>query len=367
LTDREGRFGPVLTLGLAALASNWKRIAALAAPAECAAVVKADAYGLGIEQAVPALRDAGCRSFFVALPQEGRRVRAGAPDATIYVLNGFASAHAAEFAGSELTPVLNTVSQIEAWAGLGRGWPSAIHVDTGMNRLGLSLAEAFALARRPALLEAAAPRLLMSHLACADTPRHPLNQTQLAGFQEVRSAYPSLRASLSNSAGVHLGPDFRFDLVRPGIALYGAAFAQDRPPLANVVALRACILQLRDVEAGETIGYGAAWRFTSAARVAIVGAGYADGYPRAAGSSESQKAPGVFLRGRRAPVLGRVSMDLIAADVTGIADVSEGDWVELFGPNIPVDEVAAAAGTIGYELLVRVGGSVERLPENGGA
>ncbi len=367
-----GGAGLVLTIDLAALAANWKRLADLSAPAECAAVVKADAYGIGIDEAVPALAAAGCKTFFVALPEEGARVRAAlvgtaSPDAVIYVLNGFLPDWSEAFRAAKLRPVLSTFASVEAWAAHGDGAPSALHVDTGMNRLGLSLHEALELARRKDLLAKAAPKLLMSHLACADDPGHPQNQGQLALFREIRDQFPGLPASLANSGGIHLSAHYHFDLTRPGIALYGAAFARTRPPLATVVTARARVLQVRDVAAGEPIGYGAALRLREAKRVAILAAGYADGYHRLAGSSDERPGAAAYVRGRRADVLGRVSMDLVAVDVTGIVGVAEGDRVELFGPSMPIDEVAAAAGTIGYELLTGLSRRAERVYVGGAA
>jgi alanine racemase len=358
--------GLILTIDLSALAENWKRLAALSAPAECSAVVKADAYGIGIEEAVPALAAAGCRTFFVALPGEGSRVLAAlagtaASDAAIYVLAGYFPDWSEAFRAEKLRPVLSTFAAVESWAEHERGRPSAIHVDTGMNRLGLSLHEAIELARHPELLAAAAPELLMSHLACADEPARPENQAQLVMFREIKAEFPKLKASLANSAGIHLGADFRFDMVRPGIALYGAAFARGRPPLQTVVTAKARILQVRDVAAGEGIGYGGALRLREGKRVAILSAGYADGYHRLAGSTDEKPGASVLIRGRRAPLLGRVSMDLIAADVSGIIGVAEGDWAELFGPNVAVDEVAAAAGTVGYEFLTQLSRRAERV------
>ncbi len=340
-----------LSIDIGALVKNWRRLADTAAPAETSAVVKADAYGIGIEPAVSALSIVGCRTFFVALPEEGRRVRAAAPDATIYVLNGFFPDWTEAFRASDLRPVLNTFASIEAWAANAPGMPSAIQVDTGMNRLGLSVHETLELVRRPQLLATASPRLLMSHLACADDPMNPMNGAQLVLFRELRGELPDIPASLANSAGIHLGADFHFDLVRPGIALYGGEFSLDRPPLSTVVTARARILQLRDGSAHEPIGYGATKHLEHDTRIAVVAAGYADGYHRLAGSSDEHPGARASVRGRPAPLLGRVSMDLIAIDVTGIVGVMEGDWVELFGPNVPVDDVARTSGTIGYELL----------------
>jgi alanine racemase len=350
----------VLTIDLAALVANWRTLAARAAPAECAAVVKADAYGIGIEPAVAALAAAGCRTFFVALPEEGRRARDAAPGAAIYVLDGFLPGWESAFRAAALRPVLNSFGSLEAWAERCAGMPSALQVDTGMNRLGLSLREVLELARRPDLLARLAPALLLSHLACADEPEHPMNLSQLALFREVRREFPQLPASLANSAGIHLGADYYFDLVRPGIALYGAAFSRNHPPLSPVVTAKARIVQLRDAAAGEAVGYGATQHLESDARIAILSAGYADGYHRLAGASDERPGASAFVRGHAVPIVGRVSMDLIAVDVTGIVGIVEGDWVELFGPNIPIDDVAEAAGTIGYEFLTGLSRRAER-------
>lgn len=363
-TTGAGGAGLVVTIDLAALAENWRRLEAIAAPTECAAVVKADAYGIGIDEAAPALWAAGCRTFFVALPEEGRRVRAATPDATIYVLNGYFPDWTDALRADHLRPVLSTFAAVESWAQHCPGEPSALQVDTGMNRLGLTLHEALELAQRPDLLKRASPQLLMSHLACADQPDHAHNQTQLVLFQEIRAQLPDLPASLANSAGIHLGADFHFDMVRPGIALYGAAFAEDRPPLAPVVSVKARILQLREVAAGETIGYGAALRLREEKRVAILSAGYADGYHRLAGSDDHRPGAQAWVRGRAAPILGRVSMDLIAVDVSNRVGVAEGDWAEIIGPNVLIDEVAEAAGTIGYELLTGLSRRAERVHIN---
>lgn len=360
MSESRGAAGLQLTIDLGALAANWKIVVERSTPAECAAVIKADAYGIGIEPAASALSAAGCRTFFVALPDEGRRARAVLPDATIYVLNGFFAEAAELYRTAALRPVLNSPEDVDAWSALGGGKPSALQVDTGMNRLGLSLHEAVALAHSPDRLRAVAPRLLISHLACADTPAHPLNAAQLALFREIRAEFPDLPASLANSAGVFLGSDYHFDLARPGIALYGARYAGDQPPLRTVVTARARIVQVREAEAGETIGYGAAHRLDRDTRIAIVSAGYADGYNRMAGGDADKPGANAAVRGRFVPILGRVSMDLIALDVTGVAGVSQGDWVELFGPNLPIDDVATAAGTIGYELLTGLSRRAER-------
>lgn len=359
-----------ITIDLEALAGNWQALRARGEPAQCEAVVKADAYGIGIEAAIPALWTAGCRTFFVALPEEGRRVRAAAPDATVYVLNGFFAEAADLYESADLRPVLNSPEDIQAWLALRGGKPAAVQVDTGMNRLGLSLHEAVALARSPDRLQALNPSLLMSHLACADQPGHYLNESQLALFREIAAQFPNVPVSLANSAGIFLGEPYRFDMVRPGIALYGARFADGQPALRNVVTVHGRIVQVRDGEAGETIGYGAAQRLERESRIAIVSAGYADGYLRRAGKDGDKPVAHAFVRGKSVPLLGRVSMDLLALDVTGIPGIGPGHWVELFGPNIPVDEVAAAAGSIGYELLTGLSRRAERAylgrPTSGG-
>jgi alanine racemase len=357
--------GLVLTIDLGALVENWLRLAALSRPAECSAVVKANAYGIGIEAAVPALLEAGCRTFFVALPDEGRRVRALAPGATIYVLNSFLPGWAERFSSASLRPVLGSFHAVEAWAQYCPGQPSAIQIDTGLNRLGLTVHEALELARRPELLTAVSPQLVMSHLVCSDEPAHPLNLAQLALFTEIRAEFPHAKASFANSAGIHLGENYLFDLTRPGIALYGAEFIRHKPPLSTVVTARARILQVRDATAGETVGYSAGKRLEEDARIAIVSAGYGDGFHRLAGSSNERPGASVMLRGKPAPLLGRVSMDLIAIDVTNIAAVVEGDWVELFGASNPIDAVAHAAGTVGYEFLTGLSHRAARVYVNG--
>ncbi|MGQ7794107.1 alanine racemase [Faunimonas sp. B44] len=353
-----------LTIDLSALVRNWRRLAGLAAAAECAAVVKADAYGIGLAAAVPALREAGCRTFFVALPEEGAKARALAPDAAIYVLNGFFPEAAALYRAAALRPVLGHRGEIESWASAAGGAPAALHVDTGMNRLGLRPDEAAALP--PGLAERAGIALVMSHLACADEPGHELNAVQLARFSALPLPHPAAHRSLANSAGIHLGTAYRFDLVRPGIALYGGASHPDA--LSEPVATaEARILQVRNASAGETVGYGAAERLARDSRIAILSAGYADGYPRSAGKGERPAAQ-VFVGGKRLPILGRVSMDLIAVDVTDLpeSNVEPGGWAELFGPCMPIDDVAADAGTIAYELLTGLSRRAARRHADGG-
>ncbi len=357
--------GGRLTIDLVALAANWKALADHVAGGghTTAAVVKGDGYGTGLEQAAGALARAGCTTFFVALPEEGLRLRQAVPGAVIYVLDGLIGA-VDTYATADLRPVLGSWPEIDAWATFRRSGGTtgaALHVDTGMNRLGLTLREALELRRNKRLFAALEPDLLISHLACADTPDHPMNRRQLALFREVRAQFPGIPASLANSAGVFLGPDYHFDLVRPGIALYGGVAVQGiTNPMRAVVTFEARVLALREADEGETVGYGATERMKEASRLAILAAGYADGYHRLAGGSDERAGASAWVRGQRARLVGRVSMDLIAIDVTNIPGVAPGDWVELFGRHIPVDEVARHAGTIGYELLTGLGRRLER-------
>ncbi|ODN70316.1 alanine racemase [Methylobrevis pamukkalensis] len=346
--------GARITIDLAALVANWRDLGARAPNSTCAAVVKADGYGIGIETVVAALAKSGCGTFFVALPAEGARARKAAPQATIYVLNGLFEGAAPFLADHDLRPVLGSMPEIEEWAAFraatGAPLPSAIHVDTGMNRLGLSLGETAALAADPALREGAAPALLMSHFACADTPAHPLNAAQIAAFAQARRLLPDLPGSLANSAGVFLGPDAHHDVLRPGISLYGGAAVVDvANPMRPVVTLEARILMVRDVAPGATVGYGAAWMAPRPSRIAVISVGYADGFLRAAGSHSGKAGATAAIEGHLAPIVGRVSMDLIAIDVTDVPDrlARRGVFVELFGANIPIDRAAPAPARSG--------------------
>ncbi|HUQ52256.1 MAG TPA: alanine racemase [Gammaproteobacteria bacterium] len=345
-----------LRVDLDALAYNFRLLSERALPAECSAVVKADAYGLGVERVVNRLLREGCRRFFVATVDEARDVRSLAPDVEIGVFEGALSTTVAALVALDARPVLNSLEQIERWRGHGR---ALLHLDTGMNRLGLSSGDVAALAVRKDVLADLPLDFVMTHLACADEPAHPMNAEQLLRFESMRRALPSAPTSIGNSAGALLGAEYRGDLVRPGIALYGGNPFSDRPnPMRGVVTLTAPILQLREIGEPQTVGYGATYLAQAPARIAVVGIGYADGYPRNLGNV------GVAaVHGTRVPVVGRVSMDLIAVDVGGLPrdTVRVGDAVELIGPTIGVDEVADAAGTISYEILTGLGNRPARL------
>ncbi|MCB4769269.1 alanine racemase [Ancylobacter sp. Lp-2] len=352
--------GGRLIVDLQAISDNYAEIAARVAPAACAAVLKADAYGTGLEPAATALWNAGARSFFVALLVEARRLRDLLPQAEIFVLNGLFAGTDEVYDEYDLRPVLGSQDEIVQWQAycqrVARPLPAALHVDTGMNRLGVSPAEAISLAEGRD--ELGFPLVLvMSHLACADEPDHPLTARQLEDFRAVAALFPGVRASLANSAGALGDRALHFDMVRPGIALYGGRFRSDRAPLRPVVRLDLRIAQIREVHEGETIGYGAAQTARRPTRVAILAAGYADGIPRLAGASDTQVGAEVMIAGRRCPLVGRISMDLMTVDITDLpADaVRPGDVATLIGEGIGVDDLARHAQTIGYEVLTSLG------------
>ncbi len=358
MTIPENEAGATLTIDLGALRRNYRALAAMGPRSTCAAVVKADAYGLGIEKAGPALAQAGCRTFFVAHVSEGKRLRAAVPDAVIYILNGLFGGALETYATHGLRPVLGSREDVEAFAAFcdtaGRRLPAAVHVDTGMNRLGLDLAEAALLAEPGPAALAFEPALLMSHFACADEAGHPLTARQMDRFSQLRGLFPGVPGSLANSAGCTL-PASHHDLMRPGVALYGARFVAGRDPLEPVARLDAPIVQVRSIAKGETVGYGATWTAPRLSRIAIVSVGYADGYIRQAGSTDRKTGAPARVNGVICPLAGRVSMDLIAIDVTDAGQVSKGDAATLIGDGIGVDDVAEAAGTIGYEILTGLG------------
>ncbi|MDF2812565.1 MAG: alanine racemase [Microvirga sp.] len=357
--------GGILHIDLGALADNWRRLRAAAGGAKAAAVVKANAYGTGIEHAVPALEKAGCETFFVAHIGEAIRARAVAPGAAIYVLNGLLPGSAAAYLEHRLRPVLGSPAEIDEWAGFcraqSRKLEAAIHVDTGMNRLGLNMAEGMVLKDNPHLKDFTLA-LLMSHFVSAEENDNPINQRQIEAFRAVRATLPGIRASLSNSSGIFLKDKPHFDLVRPGYALYGGnptPYAEN--PMKAVIGLDGRIVQLRWIEPEDTVGYNARWLATDRRRVATISVGYADGYPRAASvrgnSGESVLAGMALVNGRPCPFAGNVSMDLIILDVTDVpeGDIARGDPVTLIGGDLTIDEVGRRAGTIGYEILTNLG------------
>jgi alanine racemase len=359
--------GGILTVNLSAIEANWDALGRRAMPAECAAVIKADGYGCGIEPVARTLTGAGCKTFFVADLAEARYVRNVAPDPAIYVLNGLLPGTAAAFADILARPVIGSLVELAEWDAFcaANQWHggAALHVDTGMNRLGISADEAAALAPR-IRAENHGITLLMSHLVCAEQPDHPLNERQIQLFREVRLLYRGIPGSLANSSGIFLGNAAHCDMVRPGAALFGVNPTPGHSnPMRPVIELQAHVVQVRTVPKGETIGYNAIWTAKHATRVAIVAAGYADGYPRAASATDAVPGSDAMVSGKRCPLAGRVSMDLLAIDISGLPEqsVRRGDLVTLLGGEVSVDALAAAAGTIGYEVLVNLGQRYHRV------
>ncbi len=371
--EAETAFGPgdaeaggLLTIDLSALAANYRDLAARAKPAECAAVVKADAYGIGLEPAAAALVATGCKTFFVALLDEGLKLRTVAPDAVIYVLNGLNPGTASAFRDIDARPVLGSVLEIDEWDAAARAakepLPAAIHIDTGMSRHGLAADEAGALAAKLKSL-AFKPSLVMSHLARADEAGQPMTARQIADFKALAAKFPGIAASLANSAGLLAHPDSRFDLVRPGISIYGGrALITGDNPMKPVVRLDVKIIQVRKAKAGDSVGYGGEFLLARDSRLAVISAGYADGIPRASGASNERRGIEAVIAGKRCPAVGRVSMDLIVIDVTDLPEgrVKRGDRATLLGEGISVDDLAAPSRTVGYEVLTRLGSRYRR-------
>jgi alanine racemase len=360
--------GAVLTIDLGAIVANWRLLKSRVGRAECAAVLKADAYGLGAAQVGAALAAAGCRQFFVAHLDEAIALKPLLPrDATLSVLHGPLPGSEAEFVAHGVRPVLNSRAQVDAWRALAhrldRELGAIVQVDTGMARLGLDERELRALADYRDAFVGLRVELVMSHLACADEPAHPANAAQLARFTAARRRLPKAPASLANSSGIFLGGDYHFDLVRPGAALYGLAPVAGAPnPMRPVLRLQARVIQLREVPAGTPVGYGHAWHSDRRSRIATASVGYADGWLRCLGDRASVWAGDVEL-----PIVGRVSMDTVTIDATALPPgaLAAGDLVDLIGPGCDVDRVATQAHTIGYEMLTRLGRRFERVYRHG--
>ncbi len=358
----------IIVIDLAQVRANWSALASHVAPGACGAVVKADAYGVGAARVIPALAAAGCRHFFVATPQEAGEARALAPNAEIYVLDGLLPGTARELMRIGAIPVLASLGEVREWVAEtsvdADPPPAALHIDTGLNRLGMSERDVEELSRDAALLARLRLALVMSHLACADEAGHPMNREQLYTFHQMRASLPFAPASIAASDGMMLGADYHCDLVRPGYAIYGGQAAPGRlTPVRPVVRVSARILQVRDVAPGSRIGYSGSYRAHKPHRIATVAAGYADGVFRHASASNEQPGGAVSIRGRHAPIVGRVSMDLITVDVTHIDDPAPlpGDWIDLIGSGLTIEAVGAGAKTIGYEVLTRLGPRFHRI------
>lgn len=354
----------LLTIDLDALCDNYRLLSEQAAPARTAAVVKADAYGLGADRVVPALFNTGCRDFFVAHFSEALGLLPLlAGKARLFVLNGLLPGDEALCAETGIVPVLNGMEQIARWrqeaALRGRTLPAALQFDTGMARLGLSFAEAGALAADPHGLAGIGLELVMSHLACADEAQNPANAAQLEAMRMAAGLFPGIPVCFANSAGLFLGADYRGMLCRPGIALYGGnPSGANASPVKPVVSLSAAVVQTRAVPAGTAIGYGGTLVADRPMRLAVISAGYADGLPRALSNRGA-----AFHNGTRLPIAGRVSMDSIILDITALPDgaLKPGDMIELIGPHQTLEDIAADAGTIAYEILTSLGVRYRRV------
>ena len=362
-SDPADRAGAILEIDLAAIAENWRQLARRVDPATCAAVLKADAYGLGAAQVAAALAAAGCRLFFTATIDEGIALREALPAACdVGILNGPPPRCAEEFIEYRLIPVLNDLGQIADWAeATARRYPlpAMLHLDTGMARLGLTMREFDGIAHGLTQWGSVRWRAVISHLACADQPEHPLNEIQRTRFASARTRVSYLPASLAASSGIFLGRSFHFNFVRPGAALYGVNPHPGWPnPLRQVIRLKAKILQLREVDQGESVGYGATHVMDAPGRLATVAVGYADGWLRSLSSRGSGR-----LGGKRVPLIGRISMDLIVFDISNVdpSMARPGSSIDLLDEDYGVDAAAADAGTIGYEILTALGKRYHRV------
>lgn len=365
--DPSRRAGAILTIDLGAIAANWRGLRdagrADGRPIDCAAVLKADAYGTGAAVVGPRLAAEGCRHFFVAHIDEGIALRRVLPTHPIYVLNGLLAGTEGDFVEHGLTPVLNYLGQLNAWRAAAQRFNQAldavIHLDTGLNRLGFTPDDAQVLINERGRLRGLRLALFMSHLVASEEPANPINGEQLSRFRGFVRAMPGAPASLANSSGIFLGPDYHFDLLRPGAALYGInPLPGQANPMLPTVTLQSRILQVRQVDALQTVGYGGAWRAARPTRVATIGLGYADGFFRALMNRSV-----VHLGGHPVPVIGRISMDLVTIDVTEVpeAEAQPGAAVEVLGPHLSPDDLAERARTNGYEIMTALGRRYHRV------
>ncbi len=343
------------TIDLGAVERNFRRLQKQAKNSAIAAVVKADGYGLGMASISRRLADLGCQQFFVATPNEGEALRQLLPEVTVFILNGLSGRRPQAFHQARLLPVLNSTEEIRRWSNAGEltQFGCAIHIDTGMQRLGLTPEEFTDLRLNSQLANKLNLKLLISHLACAEQPEAKMNAEQLSIFSSLTDSFSSANRSLANSSGVLLDSAFHFDCCRAGAALYGVNPQPGQAnPMQPVVTVTAPVIQIRQLTQPSSVGYGATTKLPRETRLATIAAGYADGYPRLA-SNQSHVQIGEWL----APVVGRVSMDLISVDITALPKtaISIGDLAHLLSPIITVDDLAEAANTIGYEILTNLG------------
>jgi len=348
----------ILDIDLNAIAANWRTLAATH-PGATAGVIKANAYGLGATHVAPKLLAAGCRHFFVAHLSEALAIRNFVPDAMLAVLNGLLAEEVPEYSAHGILPVLGSLPEIALWRAeaqrLEHPLPALLHFDTGISRLGIPPAEFTALRDDPSLLAGITVQFVMTHLVSAEIPHDPINQAQLSRFAAIRAAFPNVPASIANSSGMFLGPEFGLNLTRPGAALYGInPKPGSQNPMQPVVRLSARIMQVQNLAPGGTVGYNGIWKAQRPSRIAVLSVGYADGYLR----SLSNTATAMF-NGRRIPLVGRVSMDLTTFDITD-TPAEVGDMLDLIGPGHDADALAKEAGTNGYEILTSLSRRYQR-------
>jgi alanine racemase len=346
-----------LTIDLGAVVANWRLLSDRAKGAICGAVVKANAYGVGLEPVVTALVKAGCSHFFVAHCDEGVRVRRIAPDVQIYVLNGLYPDKGHVYQSHKLIPVIGSRAEAQEWMSAECG-ACALHIDTGMNRLGVSAQDVVFLRDMAGF----APVMVMSHFVSSDICDAPLNERQCRDFDRLSASFPNALKSMANSSGMFLPAQPFYDLSRPGYALYGGNPTPHLPnPMRNVITLEVPILQIRQIDDGDRVGYNGKWKALGKRRLATISAGYADGLMRSAMGTNQRYGGEVFVAGTFCPYVGRISMDLSVIDITGVdSDLKRGDFVEVLGPQVSVDSLGRAANTIGYEVLTSLGQRYER-------
>ena len=351
--------GGILHVDLSAIVANWRLLCARHPSGPVAGVVKGDGYGLGAGPIARALYDAGCRHFFVALLDEALAIRDIMPDAMLGVLGGPVPGSEPEYIAHDIVPVLGSLGEIDAWTAAGPGLPAIVHIDTGMSRLGLDTRELVVLQQDHARLAGIDIRYIMTHLVSSEAAHDPMNHRQRQRFTEACARLPPTPRSFANSSGIFLGEKFGSDLARPGAALYGINPTPRQPnPMRPVVRLMARVLAVRDIQAGASVGYNATWTANRPSRIATAGVGYADGWHRALSGQCN-----AFFDGAPVPLVGRVSMDLTTFDITDFPAVAPGAWLELLGPHQTADDIAAAAGTNGYEVLTSLALRLPRVYE----
>jgi alanine racemase len=354
----------VIEINLSALNANYNFIKSfLTNNTKVAAVIKANAYGLGAKEILESLSETDCKDYCFAYVSEALSLKDKLHGYNVYIFNGITHEDTIECAINNYIPIIGNFYQLEIWkqtaSKLEKKLPAILHVDTGMGRLGFSETQLHKIISNPELIEGIEFQYLMSHLACADERDHPLNKIQLGLIQKYSSYFPNLPITFANSAGILLSPNYHFSMVRPGCALYGINPNNDLSnPMKQVVTIKAQVLQIREIENDQNISYGGRYTARKGQRIAVLAFGYADGYIRI----QTNNAFGYF-KGYRIPIISTITMDLVMADITSIPEqlINEMDYVELMGENITVDEVAKYAKTIGYEVLTRLSNRIKRV------